>query len=148
MLSKIDYALLAKQKLALLKLQDLCLRSDDPRLVLLADETEGIVNLIDGIQDVAVDTLKLPPSEVFPNLETPVYWARKCDECGKGMNSGYVVNGGEYYYCQDECLHKHISEKEFAERYEDSETYYTEWDDEDDFMFEEINNEVKEINHD
>jgi len=59
-------------------------------------------------------------------------YARKCSECGKGMNEGYVIDGGSEYYCSDECLHKHMTEAEFDELYADGEgdTYWTEWEDE------------------
>ena len=60
-------------------------------------------------------------------------FARKCDECGKGMNEGYVIDAGAAYYCSDECLHKHFTEEEWTELYDDgnSESYWTEWDPED-----------------
>jgi hypothetical protein len=53
---------------------------------------------------------------------------RVCDECGKPMIEGYVVDGCETY-CSEECLHKHISSDEFTELYNNGEgdTYYTTW---------------------
>ena len=42
-------------------------------------------------------------------------WMRTCSECGKAMAQGYVVGGGDEYYCSDECLHKHYSEEEWEE---------------------------------
>lgn len=71
-----------------------------------------------------------------------IRYAQKCDECKQGMNEGYVIEGGAEYYCSDPCLHKHITPKEFLELYigDDEEgegggtqTYYTEWDDVDDW---------------
>lgn len=60
-----------------------------------------------------------------------IRYARQCTECSKGMNEGYVIEGGDEYYCSDSCLHKHISPSEFLELYGegDTQTYYTEWDD-------------------
>lgn len=53
---------------------------------------------------------------------------RICNECGKQMNKGYCVRGGEEYYCCDECLHKHYTEEEWNKLYENTEeTYWTEW---------------------
>jgi len=58
--------------------------------------------------------------------------AHKCTACGAGMNEGYVINGGEEYYCSDECLHKHITPAEFDELYDDGDgdSYWTEWEEE------------------
>lgn len=54
---------------------------------------------------------------------------RTCSECGKSMNSGYCINNGEEYYCSDECLHKHYTDEEYDEMYDDGngDSYYTEW---------------------
>ena len=31
--------------------------------------------------------------------ENSIRYARICDKCGNGMNEGYVVEGGQEYYC-------------------------------------------------
>ena len=56
-------------------------------------------------------------------------YARKCDECGKGLNEGYCFDGGMAYYCSDVCLHKHFTPKEWEEAYADGEgdSYWTTW---------------------
>lgn len=51
---------------------------------------------------------------------------RVCDECGKPMIVGYMVDGCDTY-CSDECLHKHLNEEEFKELYNDGETYWITW---------------------
>ena len=53
---------------------------------------------------------------------------RICDECGMPMIEGYVVDGCETY-CSDDCLHKHLSDEEFNEHYDngDGDTYWTTW---------------------
>ena len=53
---------------------------------------------------------------------------RVCDECGKPMIEGYVVDGATTY-CSDECLHKHLSDEEFKELYDNGngDTYWTTW---------------------
>ena len=90
-----------------------------------------------------------PYENVFSFDDERIKWARKCDECSLGMNAGYVINGGEEYYCSETCLHKHYSQLEFAEMAGDdgeADTYYTEWEDKDDFQYEELTNgEIKEI---
>jgi hypothetical protein len=63
-----------------------------------------------------------------------IRYARKCSECGKGMNKGYVIGSCEYY-CSDECLHKHVSPEEFLGLYDDGEgdSFYTDWGDQNDW---------------
>ena len=53
---------------------------------------------------------------------------RVCDECGKPMIAGYVIDGCDTY-CSDECLHKHITDEEYKELYADGDgdTYWTTW---------------------
>lgn len=53
---------------------------------------------------------------------------RVCDECGRPMIEGYVVDGCDTY-CSEECLHEHISEEEFNGLYDDGngDTYWTNW---------------------
>ena len=53
---------------------------------------------------------------------------RKCDICGETMNSGYVINDGEEYYCSDDCLHGAFSEEEYEELFQEDCAYWTEWD--------------------
>ena len=53
---------------------------------------------------------------------------RVCEECGRPMIEGYVVDGCETF-CSDECLHKHLSDEEFNELYDDGDgdTFWTTW---------------------
>lgn len=62
----------------------------------------------------------------------PIFWEqlgehldcfRVCDECGRPMIEGYVVDGGAVY-CSEICLNKHISEYDFTDN---GDTYYTVW---------------------
>jgi hypothetical protein len=57
-------------------------------------------------------------------------FARTCSDCGKGINEGYVINGGCEHYCSDACLHKHVSADEFEDLHDDGDgdSYWTEWD--------------------
>ncbi len=66
-------------------------------------------------------------------------YARKCDECGKGMNEGYCIDS-VIYYCSDACLHKHFTPEEWEEAYADGEgdSYWTTWaEDPDSYMVDE-----------
>lgn len=53
---------------------------------------------------------------------------RVCDECGKPMILGYLVDGCDTY-CSEECLHKHLTDEEYKELYneENGDTYWTTW---------------------
>ena len=57
---------------------------------------------------------------------------RICSECKNEMNKGYIIENGIEYYCSDDCLHKHYTEKEYLELYNNGEgdSYYTEWESE------------------
>lgn len=53
---------------------------------------------------------------------------RICENCGKHMDEGYCIGGGEAYYCSDKCLHTEYTPEEWAEMYsEDGDSYWTEW---------------------
>lgn len=54
---------------------------------------------------------------------------RVCSECGKPMYEGYCIEDGAEYYCSEECLHKHLSEEEYNELYDDGNgnSYWTSW---------------------
>jgi hypothetical protein len=67
-------------------------------------------------------------------------YARECDECGKGMNEGYLIDNGYKYYCSDECLHKNMTPEEWTELYNDGDgdSCWTTWDeDPDEYMVDE-----------
>ena len=53
---------------------------------------------------------------------------RICDECGKPMIEGYVIDGCDTY-CSEECLHEHVTDEEYNELYDDGsgDTYWTTW---------------------
>ena len=54
---------------------------------------------------------------------------RICSHCNKIMICGYIISGGDAYYCSDDCLNEHMTKKEFEEAYGngDTDTYYTDW---------------------
>ena len=68
------------------------------------------------------------------NVEELVYeldlqHSRCCSECGKPMYEGFCIEDGAEYYCSEECLHKHLSEEEYNELYDDGNgnSYWTSW---------------------
>lgn len=67
----------------------------------------------------------------YERYENEIEDLRICNECGNVMNSGYCIDNGAEYYCSEECLHKHYTEEEFLEMYDNGngDSYYTEWSD-------------------
>ena len=55
-----------------------------------------------------------PIKELYP---------RKCDNCGKGMHEGYYMENDGVYFCGDECLTAYL--------YKEDMCYYTQWDNDD-----------------
>ncbi len=80
-----------------------------------------------------------------------VKYARICDKCGNGMNEGYIVGGGDEYYCSAECLHQVYTPKQWQEMYDESEeyggndNYWTQWEDESDCNYVLFNNQLINI---
>lgn len=67
-------------------------------------------------------------------METIYY--RKCANCGRGMNEGYVIY--DETYCSDECRASAISDTDYEANYADEDNdddnvfcYWTEWDEAD-----------------
>jgi len=64
-------------------------------------------------------------------------YTHKCDNCGAGMNEGYVIEGANEYYCSDKCLHTNVSPDDFQQFYignidddddiGDIQIYWTDW---------------------
>lgn len=52
---------------------------------------------------------------------------RECTNCGKDMASGYVIDDGLEYFCDDDCLHSHYSPEEYEELFDQDAAYWTEW---------------------
>lgn len=52
---------------------------------------------------------------------------RECSECHDIITEGYLIYDGEEYYCCDECLYKHYSQKEYELMYEQGYSYWTEF---------------------
>lgn len=69
-------------------------------------------------------------------------YARQCSVTGEGMNKGFCICDGAYYVSEEVgiewWLKEHTSYKTAQEAYDDEYYYYTEWEDEDDYQYEEV----------
>jgi len=83
-------------------------------------------------------------------------FARKCSATGKGINEGYCVNDGDFYFSEESQLVKWLRDRDvdgtnelsdefiLKEAYDLEEYYYTEWDAEDeDEWYDEDGNEYE-----
>lgn len=68
--------------------------------------------------------------------------AHTCDVCNQGMREGFVVDGGSELFCSKKCLDTKYSSRDWAfmSQDEDSDSYFTEWEDFDD-LYEPIDDE-------
>lgn len=65
---------------------------------------------------------------LYDCLENFADTIRICTICGEIMQEGYLLNGGEKYYCSDNCLHTDYTDKEWEDLYdEDGDSYWTQW---------------------
>ena len=85
-------------------------------------EFEYLKNETEGWEEISLVELK----DELQNLDD--YEVRICSECGCMMIDGYVIGDGLEYYCNDDCLHKHYTEEEWQDMYEDGgDCYWTEF---------------------
>lgn len=56
---------------------------------------------------------------------------RKCTACGKPMKKGYVIDGGDEYFCSEECRDTKYTRQEYIKKSLNApdENYWTEFDD-------------------
>jgi hypothetical protein len=73
-------------------------------------------------------TMQTSDPDFWERLSERLDCFRICDECGKPMIEGYVVDGCDTY-CSEECLHKHLSNEDFVRLSKDpnGDTYWTTW---------------------
>jgi len=69
-------------------------------------------------------------------------FARKCDECGEVFNEGFCIEGGETYYCSKECILNNMSKKEWKEMYDNGNSYWTSWEDPEEYEYYEDGTEI------
>jgi hypothetical protein len=56
---------------------------------------------------------------------------RQCSICGSYMFDGYMYNGGEFYFCSDDCLSSEFTKEEWADEVRDNcDSCWTDWNDE------------------
>jgi cell wall assembly regulator SMI1 len=84
-------------------------------------------------------------------------FARKCSVTGKGINEGYCVNDGEFYFSQESQLVKFLRDRDsedmshlsddfiLKEAYDLEEYYWTEWEDGDDYQYQLVDGKLEEI---
>ena len=84
-------------------------------------------------------------------------FARKCSATGKGMNEGYCVNDGDFYFSEESQLVKFLRDREsedtshlsdefiLKESYDLEEYYWIEWEDEDDYQYQLVDGKLEEI---
>lgn len=67
-------------------------------------------------------------ADFWDSLSEHLDCMRVCDECGKPMIEGFVVDG-YLHYCSEGCLLKHMSWDRYLELYDDGEgdSYWTTW---------------------
>ena len=82
-----------------------------------------------GIFRKDVDALNLACTIIKEFDISESNYIRECTECGHLMTEGFVIEGGLEYYCNEDCLHKNITEEEYLNLYDDGngDTYWTEW---------------------
>ena len=83
-------------------------------------------------------------------------YARKCDVTGEGMNEGYLVNDDTYVKYEADLIklirswnvdeYNELSDEFILnESYNNEEYYWTVWEDESDYQYEEVNGKLIEI---
>lgn len=86
---------------------------------------------------------------------TKTKYARKCDVTNEGMNKGWVAGDGERYFKHEHDAKEWLNgwyasdidneDERLTEAVNEDIIYYTEWEDEDDYQYEEVNGKLIEI---
>lgn len=98
-------------------------KSDINGQCLLLESFDNKNQIHDGWQELDIDKVRF----VSDRLVQATIYVRRCSECGDIMFDGYVVDDGMEYYCSDECLHKHFTDKEWQQAYDEDWGYWTHW---------------------
>lgn len=78
----------------------------------------------------------------------PILWARKCSVTGEGMNEGWVVLDGEEYFKNESDAIAWANDNGYdslEDAYKSEAMYWTAWEDESDYEYQEVNGELIEI---
>jgi hypothetical protein len=115
-----------------------------------ADNQQQAIDKFKALGD-SIYTEEMKQCEVIEEVVKGDKYARKCDKCGQGMNEGFCIYEGEEYYCSDECLHSVYSKSVWEGMYDaedigNSPSYWTQWEDEEDYQYQIINGILEEIN--
>ena len=114
-----------------------------------ADTQQQAIDKFKALGD-SIYTEEMKQCEVIEEVVKGDKYARKCDKCGQGINEGFCIYEGQEYYCSDECLHSVYSEQEWSEMYnaEDigsSSSYWTQWEDIEDYQYQIIDGILEEM---
>jgi hypothetical protein len=87
--------------------------------------------VLTSLKPQADHTWELLKKELKNQLRIHIPKERSCSHCGKEMSEGYCINGGEEYYCSDDCLHTKMTQEEYLELYDEGngDSYWTTWED-------------------
>jgi len=126
------------------------LRTYSTRFEIEADTQQQALDKFKALGD-SIYTEEMVQCEVIKEVVQGDKYARKCDKCGNGMNEGYCIYEGEEYYCNDICLHSVYSKSVWegmynAEDIGNSPSYWTQWEDIEDYQYQIINGILEEIN--
>jgi hypothetical protein len=116
-----------KEPMEVLREEVLVSKTLDSYFHQLIKEKGGLV--VEDIQELMADyVLKHSTAEELVD-ELDLEHIRVCSECGKPMTEGYCIEDGAEYYCSEECLHKHLTEEEFDNLYDEGRgnSYWTSW---------------------
>jgi hypothetical protein len=88
----------------------------DTRKIVMAIVEEVLVNKFGLLMRNTVNEALAEIKELldYPEDSSEV---RFCNECGRFMDKGFCIGGGEEYYCSNECLHKNYTEGEYLAMY-------------------------------
>jgi hypothetical protein len=114
-----------------------------------ADTQEQAIDKFKALGD-SIYAEEMKQCEVIEEVVKGDKYARKCDKCGQGMNEGFCIYEGEEYYCSDECLHSVYSKSVWEGMYDaedigNSPSYWTQWEDIEDYQYQIINGILEEM---
>jgi hypothetical protein len=114
-----------------------------------ADTQQQAVDKFKALGD-SIYTEEMVQCEVIEEVVKGDKYARKCDKCGQGMNEGFCIYEGEEYYCSDECLHSVYSKSVWEGMYDaedigNSPSYWTEWEDIEDYQYQIIDGKLQDV---
>ena len=121
----------------------------------IEDEENNCTRYSDEAQDLFNDEYDrieaiLNRCGMYSDNEEGIKYARKCDITGEGMNEGYCIQDGMMYIKGHHDMLQHITDETdfetIEEAYDEEYYYYTEWKDEDEYEYIEINGVLTEIN--